>query len=93
MSLGRSSPANPSQADVNGADAQPLWKYLKEHAETPVQDIDWVSEPRGGQRPLGFLGTRRVSISNDTYDAVMAFAGLSGDVRDVRDSRSGDALR
>ncbi|RSH90750.1 hypothetical protein EHS25_009925 [Saitozyma podzolica] len=31
------------KADVNGPDAQPLWKHLKEHAETPVQDIDWGS--------------------------------------------------
>ena len=28
---------------MNGPETQPIWKYLKEHSETPVQDIDWVS--------------------------------------------------
>jgi hypothetical protein len=31
------------QADVNGPETQPIWKYLKSHSEPPVQDIDWVS--------------------------------------------------
>ena len=42
-SLGRIRHADPFQADVNGGDTQPLWKYLKEHSDPPVQDIDWVS--------------------------------------------------
>ncbi|KAK4688297.1 glutathione peroxidase, partial [Tremellales sp. Uapishka_1] len=29
------------KGDVNGPDAQPLWKFLKAHAEPPVEDIDW----------------------------------------------------
>ncbi|WVR06655.1 hypothetical protein IAU60_003687 [Kwoniella sp. DSM 27419] len=29
------------KGDVNGPDTQPIWKYLKEHAETPVESIDW----------------------------------------------------
>lgn len=33
------------QADVNGPETQPIWKYLKSHAEPPVEDIDWVSTP------------------------------------------------
>ena len=28
---------------MNGADTQPIWKYLKSHSEPPVEDIDWVS--------------------------------------------------
>lgn len=32
---------------MNGDDTQPIWKYLKENAETPVQDIDWVSAGAG----------------------------------------------
>lgn len=31
------------QADVNGPETQPIWAYLKENAEEPVTDIDWVS--------------------------------------------------
>lgn len=34
------SPADP-QGDVNGPDTQPIWKYLKAHAEPPVENIDW----------------------------------------------------
>jgi len=30
------------QGDVNGADTQPIWKYLKENSNPPVKDIDWV---------------------------------------------------
>lgn len=30
------------QGDVNGAETQPIWKYLKENAEEPVKEIDWV---------------------------------------------------
>lgn len=30
------------KADVNGPEAQPIWAYLKEHAENgPVEKIDW----------------------------------------------------
>jgi len=29
------------KADVNGPDTQPIWAYLKAHADPPVQDIDW----------------------------------------------------
>jgi glutathione peroxidase-family protein len=35
--------ANATQADVNGPETQPIWAYLKENAEEPVKDIDWVS--------------------------------------------------
>lgn len=28
---------------MNGSDTQPIWKYLKENAETAVEEIDWVS--------------------------------------------------
>lgn len=31
------------KGDVNGPETQPIWKYLKENAEEPVKDIDWVS--------------------------------------------------
>ena len=31
-----------SQGDVNGPETQPIWKYLKENSNPPVQDIDWV---------------------------------------------------
>jgi hypothetical protein len=57
------------QGDVNGDDTQPIWKYLKENAETPVQDIDWVSgraaadvrddqgaAGRGGRSSVGAAG-------------------------------------
>lgn len=30
------------KGDVNGPDTQPIWKYLKENAEEPVDQIDWV---------------------------------------------------
>ena len=30
-----------TQADVNGPETQPIWAYLKEHADPPVKDIDW----------------------------------------------------
>lgn len=30
---------------MNGADTQPIYQYLKAHAEPPVEDIDWVSRP------------------------------------------------
>ncbi|RSH79229.1 uncharacterized protein EHS24_001268 [Apiotrichum porosum] len=29
------------KGDVNGADTQPIYQYLKAHAEPPVEDIDW----------------------------------------------------
>ncbi|TYJ53862.1 hypothetical protein B9479_005481 [Cryptococcus floricola] len=29
------------KADVNGENTQPIWRYLKEHADPPVKDIDW----------------------------------------------------
>lgn len=29
------------KADVNGPETQPIWAYLKEHADPPVKDIDW----------------------------------------------------
>ncbi|OCF37325.1 glutathione peroxidase [Kwoniella heveanensis CBS 569] len=29
------------KADVNGPETQPIWKYLKEHSEPPVENIDW----------------------------------------------------
>ncbi|RXK37241.1 glutathione peroxidase [Tremella mesenterica] len=29
------------KADVNGPETQPLWAYLKSHAEPPVENIDW----------------------------------------------------
>ena len=32
---------------MNGPDTQPIWAYLKEHADPPVNDIDWVSDSRG----------------------------------------------
>lgn len=34
-------PSAKTQGDVNGPDTQPIWKYLKEHAEPPVDNIDW----------------------------------------------------
>ncbi|WWC62971.1 uncharacterized protein I303_105569 [Kwoniella dejecticola CBS 10117] len=29
------------KADVNGPETQPIWKYLKENAQPPVENIDW----------------------------------------------------
>ncbi|KAL7420453.1 Glutathione peroxidase 2 [Cryptotrichosporon argae] len=29
------------KADVNGPETQPIWAYLKAHAEPPVEEIDW----------------------------------------------------
>ncbi|WVQ96599.1 hypothetical protein IAU59_003704 [Kwoniella sp. CBS 9459] len=29
------------KGDVNGPETQPIWKYLKEHSDSPVDNIDW----------------------------------------------------
>ncbi|WVN85692.1 uncharacterized protein L203_100841 [Cryptococcus depauperatus CBS 7841] len=29
------------KGDVNGENTQPIWRYLKEHSEPPVENIDW----------------------------------------------------